>query len=58
LVRQGCFPPTIVKFEAIVGEETWAQHWSNWEHVQESMRNAQILADEIRRKVADAQAEL
>ena len=50
--------PTVVDFEAIVGVETWAQHWENWEQVQESMRNAQTLANEIKQKVADVQAEL
>ncbi len=50
--------PTVVDFEAIVGAETWAQHWSNWDHVQESMRKAQLLANEIREKVANVQAEL
>ena len=50
--------PTIIDFEEIVGAETWAQHWANWEHVQESMRNAQILADKINQKIAAAQAEL
>ncbi len=44
--------PTVVDFESIVGAETWAQHWANWEHVQESMRNAQILANEINKKIA------
>ena len=50
--------PTVVDFEEIVGVETWAQHWANWEQVQESMRNAQTLANEIKKKVADVQAEL
>ncbi len=50
--------PTVVDFEAIVGVEIWAQHWENWEQVQESMRNAQTLANEIKQKVADVQAEL
>lgn len=50
--------PTVVDFEAIVGEEKWNQHWANWENVQESMRKAQALANEINREVARAQTEL
>lgn len=50
--------PTLVDFEEIASVETWAQHSANWEHVQESMRNAQILANEIKQKVADVQTEL
>lgn len=50
--------PTKVDFEAVVGSETWSQHWANWEIVQETMREAQLLANEIKNKVALAQAEL
>lgn len=39
--------PTIVAFESIVGKEKWAKHWENWELVQATMRDAQVLATEI-----------
>lgn len=39
--------PTIVDFELIVGKSKWKQHWDNWELVQSTMREAQILASEI-----------
>jgi hypothetical protein len=46
--------PTIVNFEAIVGKEKWEQHWANWEQVQTTMRQAQVLANEINLAVAKA----
>jgi len=48
--------PTIVDFEAVVGKEKWDQHWANWEHVQSSMRKAQVLASEINQSIARAHA--
>jgi len=39
--------PTIVDFESIVGKDKWEQHWKNWEIVQNTMRNAQVLATDI-----------
>ena len=39
--------PTKVDFEKIVGSAKWAQHWGNWERVIATMKNAQLLADEI-----------
>ena len=50
--------PTKVDFEKIVGKKKWEQHWSNWEKIQESMRDAQLLANEINQEVARAQTEL
>lgn len=50
--------PTKVDFESVVGSEVWSQHWQNWELVQETMREAQLLANEIKTKVAAAQADL
>ncbi|MBD2859182.1 HNH endonuclease [Spongiibacter sp. KMU-158] len=44
--------PTQVDFEQLVGQEKWAQHWSNWELVQQTMRDAQLLAAEINTTVA------
>ena len=43
--------PTKVDFENIVGKDTWIQHWNNCEQVQAAMKNAQVLADEIKSKV-------
>ena len=50
--------PTKVDFEALVGKEKWDQHWKNWEAVQETMREAQILAAEINETVAQAHAKV
>jgi hypothetical protein len=47
--------PTKVDFENIVGQQVWEQHWKNWELVQETMREAQKLAEQINSKVANAQ---
>ncbi len=46
--------PTNMDFEAIVGKEVWEQHWQNWEQVQETMREAQLIAEKINIKVAHA----
>lgn len=46
--------PTRMKFEEIVGEEVWRQHWDNWAKVQALMREAQVLAEQINKKVAQA----
>ena len=46
--------PTKIDFEAIVGKEMWQQHWANWEQVQDTMKQAQILASEINKLIADA----
>lgn len=50
--------PTIVDFEAIVGKEKWAKHWDNWELVQNTMREAQVLATEINQTIAESYAKL
>lgn len=43
--------PTRVNFEEIVGTEKWALHWENWQRVIDSMKNAQLLANEINETV-------
>lgn len=45
-------PPTKLDFEAIVGKDVWAKHWDNWKHVQTTMKQAQLLAEQIRLTVA------
>lgn len=44
--------PTKVDFESVVGKQKWAQHWANCESVQNSMKQAQLLASEINQLVA------
>lgn len=44
--------PTVIDFETIVGKDKWNQHWANWEAVQNTMRNAQILATDINQLVS------
>lgn len=44
--------PTLVDFEAIVGKEKWVQHWKNWQLVQDTMKEAQVLATEINQSIA------
>lgn len=46
--------PTKIDFEAVVGKETWSQHWQNWERVQSLMRESQELAAKINQRVASA----
>ena len=50
--------PTKVDFVTLVGKEKWDQHWKNWEVVQETMREAQVLATEINKTVAKSYAKL
>lgn len=49
--------PTVVDFKSVVSKEKWTRHWANREQIEESMREAQILADEIKKAVECAQAE-
>lgn len=46
--------PTKIDFETVVGNETWSQHWQNWERVQSLMRESQKLAAKINQRVASA----
>lgn len=46
--------PTKLDFEAIVGSAKWQQHWQNWEAVQRTMKEAQVLASEINSIVAQS----
>ena len=50
--------PTVVDFEAVVGKEKWNKHWENWELVQETMRQAQALATEINKTIAESYGKL
>ena len=50
--------PTVVDFEAVVGKEKWEQHWENWELVQNTMRQAQELATEINKTIAQTYEKL
>ena len=50
---EGWRPAERVDFEAIVGPEMWDRHWVNWKKVLETMKESQLLATEIRSKVAD-----
>lgn len=50
--------PTVVNFEAIIGKEKWEQHWRNWKQVQSIMQEAQVLATEINKTVAESYAKL
>lgn len=46
--------PTQMDFEDIVGSEVWDAHWNNWNKVQQLMKESQVLAAEINKKVAVA----
>ena len=45
--------PTVVDFEAVVGKETWEQHWKNCDRVQNEMRQAQKLATKINQTIVN-----
>ena len=40
-----------VDFETHLGPELWRRHWDNWQSVLEEMRNAQELADELKKRL-------
>lgn len=44
-------PPTRLDFKGLVGEETWAQHWRNYEAIVILMREAQESATQIRETI-------
>ena len=46
--------PTQYDFKAIVGDEKWEAYWQDWEKVQGAMKEAQVLADEIRLSINNA----
>jgi len=46
--------PTNMDFESIVDKEVWDEHWENLEQVQEVMRKAQIVAEQINGNIAHA----
>ena len=50
-------PPTKLDFAAIVGNEVWEAHQHNLEQVQQLMRQAQELAEKIKRTVGQAHAQ-
>ena len=47
--------PIVVDFAAIVGLESWKQHWENCERIQTAMKDAQQLATRINQAVMEAQ---
>jgi hypothetical protein len=48
--------PSRVNFEALVGAGLWAAHWRNHEGILELMREAEKVADAIRRRIAESQS--
>ncbi len=50
--------PTKMDFEMILGREKWGKHWENCDKVQLIMKQAQVLANEINKTVAEAYKKL
>jgi hypothetical protein len=44
-------PPTRLNFEELVGSETWALHWKNYEQIINLMREAELTATKIRETI-------
>jgi hypothetical protein len=44
-------PPTRLDFGQLVGDETWARHWTYYEQIIELMREAEVTATEIRETI-------
>jgi hypothetical protein len=51
---EGIQKPTRIDFKDIVGNEKWRLHWENCDAIQNLMRDAQVLALEINKEVAEA----
>lgn len=45
--------PVIIDFEKIIGKETWQTHWQNCEKVQSLMKESQVLAESINKKIKE-----
>jgi hypothetical protein len=46
-------PPTKLDFVNLVGGETWARHWENYERIVDLMRNAEDTASAIRETIKE-----
>jgi hypothetical protein len=46
-------PVEPLHFDEIVGAEVWEQHWQNWQHVLDEMRESQKLAAQMRTTIKD-----
>jgi hypothetical protein len=46
--------PTKINFEAIIGAAEWEDYWRLWTDVNEELRRCQQVANELRKKVANA----
>jgi 5-methylcytosine-specific restriction endonuclease McrA len=46
--------PTVVNFEAILGNDAWCRYWQLWENVNAELRKCQEVADAIRTEVINA----
>ena len=45
--------PVLIDFGKIIGKETWQTHWHNCEKVQILMKESQILAESINKKIKE-----
>lgn len=46
-------PPTMVDFEAILGQEDWGKYWALWASLNTSLEQCQAVADALRKRVGD-----
>ena len=49
-------PPTIIDFQAVVGNELWQKHWANCTNIHSQLIESQIISDEIKEKLSQAAA--
>ncbi len=47
-------PRRIEDFEAILGKEEWERYWQAWQRINADLREFQLVADELRAKIAKA----
>ena len=46
-------PPTQIDFESIVGKESWDHYWSLCDAVNQELREAQAVADQVRATIIE-----
>jgi hypothetical protein len=46
--------PTLIDFEAILGQEAWAQYWAMWEGVNSELLKCKEVADSHREKITNS----
>lgn len=49
-------PPTIIDFQAVVGNELWQKHWANCTSIHSQLIESQIISEQIKEKLSQVAA--